>query len=79
MKTIKEWIDTLPQDIKERAYKRIENCKLTLSKDTFYDALLCSFVWDETYERHKFWSLVAKGEFDEARQLLINKTNKTKP
>lgn len=79
MKTRKEWIDTLPEDIRERAYKYTEKDMLGLLKPTLFEAISGAFVWDITSEKHKFWSLVAKGEFDQARQLLINKTNTAKP
>ena len=73
MKTTKEWIDTLPQDIKERAYNCIDNFSSTLLKPTRYQAIACSFIWEETSEGNMFWHLVAKGEFDEARELLPKK------
>ena len=73
MKTEKEWIDTLPQDIRERAYNCADNFSTRLLKSTLVEAISCSFVWDETSEGHEFWYLVAKGEFDEARELLHKK------
>lgn len=73
MKTRKEWIDTLPEDIRERAYKYIDDLSSTLLHSTLYFAISCSFVWGETAEGHRFWYLVSKGKFDEARALLIKR------
>lgn len=76
MKTTKEWIDTLPQDIRERAYKYTDGLSLTLLQSTLCCAISCLFVWSKTSEGYKFWSLVANGKFDQARQLLKTNTKK---
>lgn len=75
MKTTKEWIDMLPQDIQDRVYKYKAKNKLNLNA-TLYYGLANSFVWYETSEGNEFWYLVAKGNFDEARQLLKTNTEK---
>ena len=77
MKTRKDWIDTLPEDIRERAYRYAEKDLLGRLKHTLSEAILGAFVWDETPEEHEFWSLVAKGKFDESRELLTK--NSAKP
>lgn len=73
MKTRKEWIDTLPEDIRERAHKHTYDFSTKLLKSTLFDAIACSFDWDETAEGHRFWHLVSKGKFDQARELLPKK------
>lgn len=73
MKTRKEWIDTLPQDIRERAYNHTENYRLETLEPTLYLAILGAFLWDGTDEGNLFWHLVARGEFDQARALLPKK------
>ena len=76
MKTRKEWIDTLPDDIRERAYKYAEKDILGRLEPGLFPAISGAFVWDETPEEHEFWSLVARSKFDEARVLLTKNTTK---
>ncbi len=76
MKTTKEWIDTLPADIRERAYKHTEERWLKKFSATLRDCILDAFSWNETPEKHIFWSLVAESKFEEARQLLTKNTTK---
>lgn len=76
MKTRKEWIDTLPEDIRKRAYKYTEKDILEDLLYSLFKAILGAFPWSKTSEGHLFWSLVAKGKFDEARELLTNNTTK---
>lgn len=76
MKTTKEWIDTLPTDIRERAYNYTENDKLENLEPTLYQAILGAFDWSVTAEKDKFWLLVARGKFDEARKSLTKNTTK---
>ena len=76
MKTTKEWIDTLPQDIRKMAYTHTENDILEILEHSLFEAILGAFVWDEKIEKKNFWHLVAKGQFDEARQLLKTNTEK---
>lgn len=70
MKTTKDWIDTLPEDIRERAYKYTKKDMQGNLESMLSEAILGAFVWAKTSEGHKFWSLVAKSQFDDARQLL---------
>jgi hypothetical protein len=70
MKTTKEWIDTLPQDIKEMAYSHTDNFSTKLLKSTLSEAISGAFLWDGTDEGHEFWHLVSEGKFDQARELL---------
>jgi hypothetical protein len=74
MKTTKEWIDTLPQDIKERAYNHTENDRLENLEPSLSEAIFGAFVWSEKPEGHKFWYLVSRGEFDQAMAWLNNTT-----
>lgn len=78
MKTIKEWVDTLPTDIREMAYinTKIDVLKNKGLEPSLYKGISGAFIWDLTPEKHMFWSLVAKGQFDEARQLLTDNTTK---
>ena len=77
MKTTKEWIDELPEDIREMAYIHTENDILEDLEPSLFEAILGAFVWDEKIEKNRFWHLVAKGEFDQARTFLANQ-QKTK-
>jgi len=71
MKTTKEWIDELPEDIRERAYKYTEEYWLKKNSTTLSACLSGAFIWDGTPEKHYFWLLVSNGKFDKARELLI--------
>lgn len=58
MKTIREWLETLPDGIRERAIKNawheewntLGECAYSLSQ-----ALGNAFIWDDTEEKDAFW------------------------
>lgn len=81
MKTIKEWFATLPDDIRERAYINTPSDHLEYyeecSRSTLYAAIGGAFIWYKTPEGYEFWALVARGKFDEARELLTENTTKS--
>ena len=70
MKTIKEWVDTLPDGIRTRAYKYKSKSWLR-PKPSLREAIMSAFIWRNTAEGVSFWSLVSKEDFHEARALLI--------
>lgn len=70
MKTIKEWIDTLPEDIRKRAYKYKKWYWDERKEDTLCVAMMGGFSFTETTETSDFWWLSCQGKFDQARALL---------
>lgn len=61
MKTIREWLETLPDGIRERAIKNAEDSKwdvLGQCDDSLSQALRGAFIWSDTKENHAFWSEV---------------------
>lgn len=58
MKTIKDWLQELPEDIKEKAllnYSTEDPSKEDDNYDLMSEALFCAFVWSGTPEGHDFW------------------------
>lgn len=87
MKTIKEWLETLPEGIRERALRNYEAEKephfikarrdhYETLREAMYDG---SFIWDDTKEGFKFWERVAKEYFDDALKILAKKKGKRLP
>lgn len=70
MKTTKEWVDTLPEDIRKRAYK-YEKWYWNERKDVSLNiALWGAFDFTESFEGATFWFLVSQGKSEEARAFL---------
>lgn len=71
MKTIKEWIDTLPDDIRKRAY-RYKSKTWEYTEDVLHYAIPTGINWTsaDNKEGLNFWYLVSQGQFDQARTLL---------
>lgn len=56
MKTIKEWLEELPDGYRERA---LENLNPNVASDLVYsigDAISGAFIWDCSQEGEDFWS-----------------------
>ena len=74
MKTIRQWAEELPPNIKERFYSNMEfqgkMDRFNDNHDSFEDAILSSFRWNKAPEESGYWGLVSEGEFDEAENLL---------
>jgi hypothetical protein len=54
MKTVKEWIDTLPEDIREKAYK-YQDFAWDSECDTLSKSLISAFEWELTHEGSDYW------------------------
>ena len=55
-KTIKEWLEELPDGYRERALSYTNEDILDVSYiDSIVDALNAAFTWGNTREGHKFW------------------------
>lgn len=80
-KTVREWLNELPEPIRTRALKN-DDGEFTYKNDfTLEDSLLKSFFWDETKEGEHYWRLVANGKYSEACALLGEtlQTEQTEP
>lgn len=59
MKTIKEWLEQLPQPTRDLALKyAAENAKLNMLTMTLASAVNNAFIWDYTDEGSTFWQNV---------------------
>lgn len=67
-KTIREWLNELPDPYRSRAIMNAENYHkpfLDESEINLREAVLGAFVWYETPEGDEFWSRVSDGETPE--------------
>jgi hypothetical protein len=54
MKTIKQWLNTMPQPFKKQAKKNAYSFLLHLHVDSLEKAI-SSFIWDLSPEGHDYW------------------------
>lgn len=67
-KTIREWLNDLPEPISSRAIKNAEGYHkpfLDESEISLREAVLGAFAWDETPEGDEFWCSVSHGQTPE--------------
>jgi len=65
MKTTEKWFNTLPKEIKKRAFGNVNaNWKLEYKHSSLFEAVVCAFVWQHTLEGQDYWSEVSKGNFE---------------
>lgn len=62
-KTIKQWLEELPQGYRERALKNFKGRSSTRIYPTMDSALFAAFVWEGTEEKHEFWKAVCNHYF----------------
>ena len=55
MKTVKEWLDELPEPYRTQALEQTSNCRLKDTEDTMYSTLMGMFVWSESHEGNEYW------------------------
>lgn len=55
MKTIEEWYNELPEDVREKAINNTSESLLKERDESIEDALFGGFTWAETPEGHKYW------------------------
>ncbi|MFA5934935.1 MAG: hypothetical protein WC827_03570 [Candidatus Paceibacterota bacterium] len=58
MKTIKDWLQELPEGTKEKALLNYSTENQEKETDNYYlmsEVLFCAFVWQDTPEGHAFW------------------------
>jgi len=58
MKTIKQWLNTMPQPFRGQAKKNAYSFLLHLHVDSLEKAL-SSFIWDLSIEGHDYWEAVS--------------------
>lgn len=56
MKTIRQWLNELPDPERTRAFNNVIPEILEARYPSMYMALHHAFVWDDSDERHKYWS-----------------------
>ena len=82
-KTVREWLNELPEPIRTRAIDNHEKDKYkTVALFTNMQRAVCNaFVFYETMEGEDYWKLVANGKYSEACALLGEtlQTEQTEP
>ena len=82
-KTVREWLNELPEPIKTRAIDNHEKDKYkTVALFTNIQRAVCNaFVFYETMEGEDYWKLVSQGKYSEACALLGEtlQTEQTEP
>lgn len=67
MKTIKEWLEELPTEIKEKAFYNVHrltvfpNIILEFKEGSIKDAISSAFIWECTDEGHEYWESIYNG------------------
>ena len=62
-KTIKEWLQELPEPYKGQALQHAHSGHLEREVPNLRQALLCAFSWDSSPEGHKYWQRASKGKY----------------
>lgn len=64
MKTIKEWLNELPESIRREAFnnepKHISTVVWETPSTSMYDAIMGAFVWKDTLQGHDYWARIAE-------------------
>ncbi len=62
-KTIKKWLDELPEPFKSQAIFNAQNHSLNIPipKEYLSKALCGAFVWNDSPEGHKYWQIIKAG------------------
>lgn len=58
MKTIKEWLEELPEPYRTQSINNTPKKVLEVYKQSLEKALLASFVWKNSKEGHGYWVFV---------------------
>lgn len=58
MKTIKKWLEELPEGYKELALANAKENVLNNKKDDMCDAISSSFIWSNSSQGRDFWENV---------------------
>ena len=60
MKTVKEWLEELPEPYRSQALENGDRGILTLEEDSVYFALFCAFIWESSPQGYKYWDNLHK-------------------
>lgn len=55
MKTIKEWLEELPEPYRSQALKNVHKHLLTAKDESLSEALNGAFTWKNTPQGHDYW------------------------
>lgn len=55
MKTVKEWLEELPEPYRTQALEQTDNSHLKKTEDTMYSTLLGIFAWSDSREGAEYW------------------------
>jgi hypothetical protein len=69
MKSIKQWVQELPEPIKSRALF-YEAYNWHVEMENLAPAIGGAFVWVHSKEGHLYWQLVSMGDFEQAEEIL---------
>lgn len=58
MKTIKEWFNDLPEDVREKALKNTNEAVLKQKSINLKMALLGAFTWEFSPEGYEYWKSI---------------------
>lgn len=65
MKTIKEWLEELPEPYRSKALGYCDNPTLYSLSHSLEGTLLRAFTWDDTAEGPKYWERVSREDYPE--------------
>lgn len=57
--TIYEWLQQLPEPIKDKAIRNLYDESKDLRRESLADALFCAFIFEDTPEGHNYWVEIA--------------------
>lgn len=56
MKTIREWLEELPEPYRTQAIDNTMERELSQAEPSMHEAILGAFVWEETIEGFYYWA-----------------------
>jgi len=59
MKTIREWLNELPEKERARAFNNVNPEMLEATYPSMHAALHRAFVWADSKEKHEYWNKIA--------------------
>jgi hypothetical protein len=63
-KTIKEWIETLPEQHRARALRNTPDANLNIRLPSLSLAIDHAFLWDKTPEGYAYWTAIHTDNYD---------------
>jgi len=55
MKTVREWFELLPEDVRTKAIANTPPYRLIREEDSLWNALASSFIWRTSPEKEYYW------------------------